>query len=89
MKRITMVNVAAAALVAPIVYFLLSNTGVWAFGGGYARPFNFAGWMQAMADGLPFLKWSVLSAAAFSTMLFGTWYVIKGASTAPAAPLAA
>jgi hypothetical protein len=82
MKRITVINVAAAAIIAPIVYFLLSNTGVWIFGGGYNRPYTAAGWAQALADGLPFLKWSLLSAVVFSSVLFGAWYVVKAARTA-------
>jgi hypothetical protein len=79
MKRVTVVNVATAAIIAPLVYFVLSNTGTWAFHGGYQRPITFSGWMQAVADGLPFLKWSLLSSVAFSGVLFGAWYALKGA----------
>lgn len=79
MKRINVVNVAAAAIVAPLIYFVLSNTGTWAFHGGYQRPITFSGWLQAMADGLPFLKWSLMSAVAFSGVLFGAWYALNGA----------
>lgn len=84
MKRINVQNVAVAAISAPLIYFVLSNTGTWIFGGGYARPITFSGWMQAMADGLPFLKWSVLGAVAFSAVLFGAWSAFKAKSAAPA-----
>jgi hypothetical protein len=80
MKRVTVANVATAAIVAPLVYFVLSNTGTWAFHGGYQRPITFSGWMQALADGLPFLKWSLLSSVAFSGVLFGAWYALKGSA---------
>lgn len=89
MKRINVQNVALAAISAPLVYFVLSNTGTWIFGGGYARPITFAGWMQAMADGLPFLKWSVLGSLAFSAVLFGAWSALRFRSNAPAHTVAA
>lgn len=83
MKRLTAVNVVVAAVCAPLVYFLLSNTGTWAFHGGYQRPITFSGWTMALADGLPFLKWSVISAVAFSGVLFGAWSLVKGTRRMP------
>ena len=82
MKRVSVTNVAIAAVSAPLVYFILSNTGVWAFGGGYARPFTAAGWLQALADGLPFLKYSLLGSVAFSAVLFGAWALITKSKAA-------
>lgn len=76
MKSRNILNIGFAAVAAPILYFLVSNTGVWIGGGGWARPITFAGWMMAMADGLPFLKWSLLSSIAFSGVFFGAWYAL-------------
>ena len=76
MKHINLRNVAGAAIAAPLVYFFLSNTGTWAFHGGWARPITFAGWMQALADGLPFLKWSLAGSLLFSGLFFGSWALI-------------
>ncbi len=78
MKHINVKNVGIAAITAPLLFFFFSNTGVWIFGGGYQRPITFSGWMQTLADGLPFLKWSVLSSVAFSATLFGAWYALQG-----------
>jgi hypothetical protein len=89
MKRVNLLNVGVAAVAAPILYFLISNTGVWAGGGGYARPISFAGWLQAMADGLPFLKWSMLSSVAFSGVLFGAWYALRATRVTPSQGLTA
>lgn len=81
MKRINFRNVALAAVAAPLVYFLLSNTGTWAFHGGFQRPITFAGWIQALADGLPFLKWSLAGSVVFSTIFFGAWSLVSQSHT--------
>ncbi len=73
MKRINVVNIAVAAVTAPLVYFAISNSAVWISGGGWARPITWAGYQQAMADGVPFLKWSLVSSALFCGAFFGTW----------------
>ena len=77
MKRITVANVAIAAIAAPTVYFLLSNTGVWAMHGGWQRPITGAGYIQALADGLPFYKMSLISTAFFSAALFSLHAILK------------
>lgn len=81
-RRVSFGSVASAALVAPLVYFLLSNTAVWMSGGGYARPLTGAGWLMALEDGLPFLKWSIVSSLVFCGMLFGAWYALARPSKA-------
>src|SRR3954465_4292089 len=43
MKRITVASILAFSLMAPTLYFLLSNFVTWAGGGGYQRPHNFPG----------------------------------------------
>ncbi len=76
MKQINVRNIAVAAISAPLVYFLLSNTGTWMFHGGFMRPTTFSGWLQALVDGLPFLKWSVASSIVFSALFFGCWSLL-------------
>ncbi|MBS1615714.1 MAG: hypothetical protein JST06_06300 [Bacteroidetes bacterium] len=76
MKQINLRRIAVAALSAPLVYFLLSNTGTWMFHGGFQRPISFNGWLMALTDGLPFLKWSMASSLFFSVLFFGCWYLL-------------
>ena len=78
-------EVAAGVLAAPIVYFLLSNFTVWVGGGGYARPKTLQGLMMVYADGLPFLKTSLLGTAAFATLFFGVKAVLGGQQVVKAA----
>ena len=78
-RRITVLNVFLASLAAPTVYFIMSNTITWFGPGGtrgLGRPKTFAGWNQAMADGLPFYPNSVYATLVFSTVLFGSWFLL-------------
>lgn len=74
------VEILAGALAAPVLFFLLSNFQVWMAGGGLVRAKNLMGLMQTYADGLPFLKTSMLGTIVFSALFFG----IKMLMTSPA-----
>lgn len=75
-KKINVVNVAAASIIAPTVYFILSNFFVWLSGtGGLQHPKTFEGLMMTMADGVPFYKNSVWATLFFSALLFGGYYL--------------
>ena len=77
-KKINLLNVFAASLVAPTIYFLLSNFLVWASysaTAGYNRPKTFSGLMMCYVDGLPFYQWSIVATIGFSALFFGTYYL--------------
>jgi hypothetical protein len=79
-KKVNIVNVAAASVAAPTVYFILSNFVVWAgWQGtrGLNRPKTFAGLMQCYTDALPFYPNSVYATLFFSLVLFGGYYIVK------------
>lgn len=80
-KRITVVNVLGYSLLAPTVYYLISNFGVWAGQGGFKRPLTFDGLMMCYADGLPFYKGSLMATIAFSAVLFGSYFLLTRNST--------
>lgn len=77
-KRVNIVNVAIASLVAPIAYFLVSNFAVWTAGAGFQRPKTWAGLMETYVDALPFLKGNIGSTLVFSAILFGGYYLLRG-----------
>jgi hypothetical protein len=84
-KKINVVNVLAASLIAPTVFFLLSNFITWSGMAGLRgldRPLNFQGLMMAYNDGLVFYKGSVLATLFFSTILFGGYYLLTRKNTA-------
>jgi hypothetical protein len=57
------------AFTASLIFFLLSNFGVWASTGAY--PVNFAGLVSCYVAGLPFLLNQVLGDLFYSLVLFG------------------
>jgi hypothetical protein len=79
-RKINLVNVLAASLIAPTVFFLLSNFVTWSgmAGGlrGLNRPLSFEGLLMAYGDGLPFYKGALLATVFFSTLLFGGYYLL-------------
>jgi hypothetical protein len=80
-KQLNAVKVATASIVAPSVFFLLSNFDVWITNTGYLRSKTLAGLMQCYVDGLPFYKNSIIGTLFFSTLLFGAYYFITNRST--------
>lgn len=89
MKRVNVINVTAAALAAPVLFFLTSNLATWLGHGGYNLPMTGAGLFQTYVYGLPFFYTSIAATAVFSSVLFGAWYALKGAQSRPAGNIAA
>lgn len=86
-KKINVVNIVAASVIAPTLFFLLSNFITWSgLAGmrGLNRPFTFQGLLMAYNDGLLFYKMSVLATLFFSTILFGGYYLLTKNNTASA-----
>ncbi len=79
-KKITVPRVLVGALVAPTVFFLLSNFLVWAGNSGtrgLGRPPTFEGLLLCYGDALPFYGNSVLACLVFSAVLFGAYVLIR------------
>ncbi|PWT95361.1 MAG: hypothetical protein C5B52_18085 [Bacteroidetes bacterium] len=71
-------NIALMSVVAPTIYFFLSNFAVWFSGvGGLQRPRTFEGLMQAITDGLPFYRNSIVATLFFAGLLFGGYSILK------------
>lgn len=88
MRKINLLNIVVSSVVAPTIYFLLSNFVVWAgWQGtrGYNRPRNFSGLVQCYVDGLPFYYNSVIATMIFSGVFFGAYYIISRSSIQPVA----
>lgn len=83
-KKINVLNVALASIAAPTVYFLISNFVVWAgWQGtrGLDRPKTLEGLMMCYSDALPFYPNSLYATLFFSLVLFGGYYLVKGANS--------
>ncbi len=83
-KKLNIIQVGAASVAAPTLYFLLSNFLVWASNGltrGLNRPKTFDGLIACYADGLPFYRMSIIATFIFSAILFGSYFLIKNLQT--------
>jgi hypothetical protein len=79
-KKLNVLQIAAASLAAPSLYFIVSNFLVWASNGttrGLDRPKTFNGLMLCYSDGIPFYLTSLLATLVFSAILFGTYAFIR------------
>ncbi|HRE52106.1 MAG TPA: hypothetical protein PK339_11830 [Flavitalea sp.] len=76
MKKINVKNIFVFSLIAPAIYFILSNFHVWITGGGFNRPKTFEGLMMCYGDGLPFFRNSLIATLLFSAILFGVWRLV-------------
>jgi hypothetical protein len=84
-KKLSVIRIVAASLVAPTLYFLASNFLLWASNGttrGLNRPKTFSGLLQCYGDAVPFYRMSILATLIFSAILFGTYFFIRSQQSA-------
>lgn len=82
MKRITVKNVAVYSLLAPSLYFLVSNFFVWTSGAGFNRPKTVEGLIMCYTDALPFFRGEIWGTLVFGAVLFGSYYLLTKRNTA-------
>ena len=79
-RKINALNVLAASVAAPTMFFIISNFVVWAgWQGtrGLNRPKTFDGLMMCYADALPFYPNSVMACILFSAVFFGGYVMLR------------
>lgn len=76
-KEMNWKRIAIGSLAAPLVFFFVSNFFVWLGVGGLGRPLTFSGLIMCYNDAVPFFRASLLNTLAFSTVLFGGYYLLK------------
>lgn len=74
-NKIRLVNVALAALAGSVIFFLLTNTAVWAFGTMYTH--NLSGLLESYYLALPFWRNEILADLFYSGVLIGGYEMIK------------
>lgn len=68
-------RVLAYSLAGALLFFVLTNAGVWAFGTLY--PHTASGLLAAYIAGIPFFQWSVLGTLVYSALLFGGFELLR------------
>ena len=66
-----------AGLTASVLFFILSNLGVWVIGGGVVYPMNASGLIGCYVAAVPFFQNTVLGDLFYTGVLFGAFEVIK------------
>ena len=74
-KGISVTNTLGGMVSSSGIFFLFSNFGVWAGGTMYTK--NISGLITCYAAGIPFIHNTIISDALFTTVLFGTYYLLQ------------
>jgi hypothetical protein len=70
-NRVTPLNVLGASLSSSMLFFFISNFGVWLNSGLY--PFTFAGLVKCFVLAIPFFGATMLGDLFYSTLMFGSY----------------
>ena len=74
-RGISLTKTAGGMISSSGIFFLVSNFGVWT--GGTMYPKNFGGLITCYAAGVPFIHNTIISDVLFTTVLFGTYYLLQ------------
>ncbi len=72
MKKINIASVAGFSIASTLLFFVLSNSSVFAFSAGYYE-MSFAGYIKCMAAGVPFMLRRLPIDLLFSAIFFGSY----------------
>lgn len=76
-KGLNWTRIAIGSLAAPLIFFFISNFFVWLGVGGLGRPLTISGLLLCYNDAVPFFRASLINTIAFSTILFGGYYLAE------------
>jgi len=71
LRKISFKNIFGSAFVAAIIFFLVSNFGVWASGTMY--PMNIGGLVSCYIAGIPFFHWTLLGNIFYLGLMVGVY----------------
>lgn len=80
LKVVNFKNVFVSAILASLVFFVISNFGAWA-GSTSIYSKDLSGLIATYIAGIPFFRTSLLSSFVFTAILFGSYYMIQSMTT--------
>lgn len=80
-KKVNGMNIVQSAILSSVVFFILSNFGVWTSGTMY--PTHFGGLISAYIAGIPYFWSSLLANVIFSLIFFGGYEWITSGKLIP------
>jgi hypothetical protein len=75
LKQLKISRIIGASLIASILFYLISNFGMWLHSPFYAK--NFGGLISCYAAALPFFRTSILGDLFFISILFGAYQYLN------------
>lgn len=79
MKKINVLSVAGYSIGSSLLFFFLSNSAFFVFDNPvylrYTQDFN--GYINCLTGGLPFLRTGIVADLVYSSVLFGTYYLMQ------------
>jgi len=75
LKKITMGRILTGALGASVIFFIVSNFGVWVSGTMY--PLSFEGLIACYTAAIPFFHYTIAGNIVYSAVLFGAYEWVK------------
>ncbi|MBL0026132.1 MAG: DUF6580 family putative transport protein [Saprospiraceae bacterium] len=76
LRKVTVTTTLGAVISASIIFYIISNFGVWMNGTSFYSK-DFSGLLQSYVAGLPFFRTSLISNLFFSTVIFGSYHILK------------
>lgn len=83
LRKPTAWKVGGSALAASVIFFVVSNFGVWVGPGEEMYPHTPAGLIECYAAALPFFRWTVLGDLFYAAVLFGAYALVTRHAPAP------
>ena len=77
LRKVNVASILGSAFAGAVVFFLVTNFGSWIIDYGNIYPNNFSGLMAAYAAGIPFFKNTLMGDLCYSTILFGSYALLK------------
>jgi hypothetical protein len=74
-KKVSAKNIAIGSLLAPTLFFIVSNFGSW-MSPMALFPKTFDGLIQTYVAGIPFYRNNIMGTIVFSTVMFGVYYLL-------------
>lgn len=84
MKKINILTIAGYSIGSSLLFFFLSNSAFFVFDNPIYHTYtqDFSGYMATLVGGLPFLKTGLVADLVYSTILFGSYFLVQRAAFA-------
>lgn len=73
LRKVTLLNLFCTSVLSSIIFFAVSNFGVWLFSSMLPYPHTFSGLLLCYAAGLPFFRNTLLGDFFYTFLLFGSY----------------